>query len=143
MTALQSSCRYRLLAAVRAMLCCSIALVASGSAAWPADENAAPRQIKLTDAVPYGQQPVDYLGKATTDAGQRLNGRLEKGTVQLEFRQKNGYLQALLEALDVPVESQLLVFSKTALNQKLVHPQNPRAVYFNDVVTVGWVPPWL
>ena len=115
-------------------------LVMPSRVVWSADEKPAPSPIEFTDKVPYGLQPIDYLGKATADAGRRLNGRLKMRTVQLEYRQKNGYLRALLDALEVPVESQLLVFSKTALNQKLVNPQNPRAVYFNDEVTVGWVP---
>lgn len=128
------------MATICILLWCGIALVAPGRSVCSADEKPAPQQIEFTDKVPYGLQPIDYLGKATADAGQRLNGRLEQGPVQLEYRQKNGYLRALLDALDVPIESQLLVFSKTALNQKLVNPQNPRAVYFNDKVTIGWVP---
>jgi hypothetical protein len=136
----QSSYRFWPFAAICIQLWCGIALVAPGRSVWSADDNAAPQQIKFTDKVPYGLQPVDYLGKVTTNAGQRLNDRLEKGTLELEYRQKSGYLRALLDALEVPAESQLLVFSKTALNQKLVQPRNPRAVYFNDEVTIGWVP---
>jgi hypothetical protein len=140
MAAPQSSCRFWPFAAIRALLWCGMTLVMPSRVVWSADEKPAPSPIEFTDKVPYGLQPIDYLGKATADAGRRLNGRLKMRTVQLEYRQKNGYLRALLDALEVPVESQLLVFSKTALNQKLVNPQNPRAVYFNDEVTVGWVP---
>jgi hypothetical protein len=50
-----------------------------------------------------------------------------------------GYLPALLKALDVPVASQVLVFSKTSFQAVRIFPHNPRALYFNDVVSVGHV----
>ena len=72
----------------------------------------------------------------------RLERRLRSGEVQLEFQQAGGrgYLDALLEALDIPVSSQTLVFSKTSAQFRLISPANPRALYFNDDVYVGWVP---
>ena len=44
---------------------------------------------------------------------------------------------AVLAALDVPVDSQLLVFSKTSLQFPLISPTAPRALYFNDQCWVG------
>jgi hypothetical protein len=99
-----------------------------------------PQRISIDQALPYGQQPVDYWGATAQDAVQRLNRRLAKGEIELPFDDERGYLMPLLKALNVPVESQLLVFSKTALNPQLVEPKRPRAVYFNDEVAVGWVP---
>ena len=49
-------------------------------------------------------------------------------------------LAAVLKALDVPVESQGLVFSKTSKQNDLITPRNPRAVYFGDNAYVGYVP---
>ncbi|RMG37287.1 MAG: hypothetical protein D6725_09075 [Planctomycetota bacterium] len=46
-------------------------------------------------------------------------------------------LLGLLRLLDITPHSQLLVFSKTALHQDLVGPENPRAIYFNDHTFVG------
>ena len=37
------------------------------------------------------------------------------------------------------VESQALVFSKTSFQAPLINYRNPRAVYFDDTVAVGWV----
>jgi hypothetical protein len=37
------------------------------------------------------------------------------------------------------VESQTLVFSQTSFQGPLINIHNPRAVYFNDTVAVGWV----
>jgi hypothetical protein len=67
--------------------------------------------------------------------------RLAAGTVELAFdaRPGIGYLPDLLRELRVPVESQLLVYSKTSLQQRLISPQRPRALYFNDELAVGAV----
>ena len=51
----------------------------------------------------------------------------------------SGYLPAILKALDVPISSQLLVFSKTSFQATRIYPQSPRALYFNDSVSVGHV----
>jgi hypothetical protein len=51
----------------------------------------------------------------------------------------SGYLAALLRALKVPVSSQILVFSKGSVQSRIIEPGNPRALYFNDAVVVGWV----
>ncbi|HZI51128.1 MAG TPA: hypothetical protein VFE29_04850, partial [Terriglobia bacterium] len=50
-----------------------------------------------------------------------------------------GYLLSLLDALGIPLESQLLLFSKTSLQAVLIDPANPRALFFNDDVAVGWI----
>lgn len=76
----------------------------------------------------------------TTDPVAALNDRLEAGDATLRFDEKWGYLPALLDALDVPRSSQLLVFSKTSAQFRSINPRNARAIYFNDEVYVGWVP---
>ena len=77
---------------------------------------------------------------ATTDPVAALNQRLQDGEATLEFDEKWGYLPALLDALEIPRSSQLLVFSKTSAQFRSINPRNPRAIYFNDEVYVGWVP---
>ena len=37
------------------------------------------------------------------------------------------------------MDSQLLVFSRASLQGKLINEQNPRALFFNDRVALGWV----
>ena len=49
-------------------------------------------------------------------------------------------MRSLLAALDVPISSQMLVFSNTSLQLRLISPRNPRALYFSDDLYVGWVP---
>jgi hypothetical protein len=69
-----------------------------------------------------------------------LSHRIEQGAAQLPFDPVYGYLPGLLEALRVPVESQMAVFSKTSIQLLRIEPSNPRVLYFNDSVAVGWVP---
>jgi hypothetical protein len=69
----------------------------------------------------------------------RLGRQLESGEVSLEFRPGSGYLQSLLDRLEVKVDSQLLVFSKTSFQPQFISPKTPRAVFFNDRVAVGSV----
>ncbi len=58
----------------------------------------------------------------------------------LTFDGPQGYLRAVLSRLHVPVESQILVFSKTGIQHPFTGPDNPRALYFNDHVVVGYIP---
>ena len=74
-----------------------------------------------------------------SDAVSALNGQLQSGAAQLRFDPANGYLRSVLDALKVPVESQSLVFSQTSFQGPLINIHNPRALYFNDTVAVGWV----
>jgi hypothetical protein len=68
-----------------------------------------------------------------------LNARLADGATRLRFDGRSGYLQSALEALNIPVDSQLLLFSQTSLQAKRIGPANPRALFFNDRVALGWV----
>src|SRR5690606_38183441 len=49
-----------------------------------------------------------------------------------------GYLKPLLEELEISINSQTLVFSKTSLQRQRIAPATPRALYFNDDVYVGY-----
>jgi hypothetical protein len=82
---------------------------------------------------------IKYGTTAGRDPIAELNGRLERGEVQLRADGPSGYLRSVLEALNVPVESQMLVFSKTSFQAPRINPTNPRAIFFNDSVAVGWV----
>ena len=82
---------------------------------------------------------IRYDSTDARDPVAQLNERLKRGEATLERRGPSGYLQSVLEALRVPVESQMLVFSKTSFQAAKIGPKNPRAIYFNDTVSVGWV----
>jgi hypothetical protein len=82
---------------------------------------------------------IEYYTRPTHDRVADLNRRLEDGTASLAFDGTTGYLRPVLEALQVPVASQMLVMSKTGIQALHTSPENPRAMYFNDVVTVGYI----
>ena len=82
---------------------------------------------------------IAYRTAPVHDAVAELDQKLQQGSVQLPFDRETGYLRAVLDALKIPIESQSLVFSQTSAQAKQIGPRNPRAVYFNDTVAVGWV----
>jgi hypothetical protein len=83
-------------------------------------------------AIAYGRAPI-----ATPVAV--LNDRLAGGQATLPFDPQTGYLRATLEALDISPDSQVLVYSPTSFQASRITRQNPRAIYFNDTVAVGWI----
>ena len=89
------------------------------------------RADRVLAQTPSGPPSLDPVG--------RLAAAIDRGAVTLEFRPGTGYLRSLLDRLDVAVDSQVLVFSKTSFQQALISPRAPRAVFFNDTVAVGAV----
>ena len=80
---------------------------------------------------------IDYAGAVLSDPVSRL---FADGTADsLAWNEERGYLDAVLEALGIDDSSQLLVFSKTSQKRRLITPEQPRALYFNDDVYVGFV----
>jgi hypothetical protein len=97
-----------------------------------------PREYKTT--LPADHPAVAPLAP-TDDAVSRLAARLARGEARLDRREDGlGYLPAVLAALDVPVDSQMLVFSKTSLQAERISPARPRAIYFGDDVAIAHVP---
>jgi len=86
-----------------------------------------------------GDPAIRYSSAPTTNAAAVLARQVEDGSVRLAFDATNGYLRAVLDALKVPIDSQSLVFSQTSFQGPIINIHNPRAVYFNDTVAVGWV----
>jgi hypothetical protein len=82
---------------------------------------------------------IEYAQRPTTDAVSRLVRQIAGGTMQPAFDASSGYLRSVLQALDLPVESQILVFSRTGIQSGSTGPRNPRALYFNDSVVVGFL----
>ena len=73
------------------------------------------------------------------DAVARLLQRVATGQVVFAGSD-NDILRAVLRELGVPIESQVLVFSRSSMQGGLIRPDRPRALYFSDSVYVGWVP---
>src|SRR6516164_1102152 len=88
-------------------------------------------------AAMLGQNPA----KATLhDPVSELAKRVESGDIKLDYASDGwGYLPSLLKQLDLKVDSQILVFSKTSFQLTKISPKTPRAIYFNDRVALGAV----
>jgi hypothetical protein len=86
----------------------------------------------------FERAPISYSQSTPENRVSELARRIETGELQLSFDADRGYLDSLLAALEVPVESQSLVFSRTSLQRQRISPKRPRAVYFNDNVYVGF-----
>jgi len=82
---------------------------------------------------------IAYTTASLNNAVVDVNKRLQDGAVKFTFDPRSGFLRSALEALQLPVDSQLLVFSRTSLQGKRIGEQNPRALFFNDRVALGWV----
>ncbi len=93
-----------------------------------------------THQLDYDQPPISYSKASPADPITRLQEKILRREIKLHWDDTHGYLPALLEALSIPVSSQLLVFSKTSLQRKLISAQTPRALYFNDDVYIGYIP---
>ena len=83
---------------------------------------------------------IDYHAAGVSDAVSTLQREIEAGTATLAFDGDQGFLRAVLSALRVPIESQILLFSKTGIQHPFTTPEHPRALYFNDHVVVGYIP---
>jgi hypothetical protein len=114
-------------------------VLAVAGTGWLASVLAGTGQIQLTPSAMRNHPAINYTKTPPADPVALLNERLQRGEVTLEFDGVSGYLRSALQALGVPVESQLLVFSKTSFQAPKITPQNPRALYFNDTVSVGFV----
>ena len=90
--------------------------------------------------IEYELEPIKYGEAKPEDAISALQARIGSGELKLAWHEQHGYLPALLEVLGISPASQMLVFSKTSLQRKLISPDNPRALYFNDDVYIGYVP---
>src|SRR4051812_7701471 len=66
---------------------------------------------------------IDYRSAPVADPVSMLRKDLAGGGT-LAFNGPQGYLRSLLEKLDVPVESQVLLFSKTGIQHPFTTPEN-------------------
>lgn len=118
----------------------AVAVVTVG-VAWLAPVVWAQRDAKGAWVAVLDEHPaIDYASRPSTDPIARLNTALGDGTATLAFEPATGYLRALLAALDISPASQLLVLSRTGVQRAYTRPSNPRALYFNEQVAVGYIP---
>jgi hypothetical protein len=92
-----------------------------------------------THLMPFDEETINYSKQKDTGPVARLQERIDRGELKMNFGEKFGYLPSLLDALGVSTNSQMLVFSKTSFQRERIAPKTPRAIFFNDDVYVGFV----
>lgn len=119
---------------VRLPLSVAAAALLAGAAAWLLAD-----RLEDTFFIPLDHPAIQYAG-ATTDPVGRLVQRLASGQLKLDYAPNGwGYLPALLHELGILADSQVLVFSRTSIQAERISPRTPRAIYFNDDSSVGYV----
>jgi len=108
--------------------------VAVATCTWTSARTQEPRADALQD-----HPVIQYATRPTTDRVARLRHEIANGR-SLQRDARTGYLRPILGALGIPVESQLLVFSKTGVQRAYTSPHTPRALYFDESVAISYVP---
>jgi hypothetical protein len=94
---------------------------------------------QLTESIIDPNHPAIRYAGESNDRVAQLNRKLRSGEVSLQFEERTGYLKSLLAALDIPIESQMALFSGTSLQARIINARNPRTIFFNDSTAVGWM----
>ncbi len=117
------------------MRSCSLTLLSilMTSAALAADAKE-PRVIDFRSA------PHSYVEAEPKDRFAQLQKKAQQGEVKIDTSDDKAFLASLLSALNIPVSSQIMVFSASSLQSEIINPRNPRSLYFNEDTYVGWVP---
>ncbi len=83
---------------------------------------------------------IQYKARPAHDRVAALGATLAQNPNAVARDPATGYLRGVLNALGVPQESQLLVFSKTGVQRGYTSPTSPRALYFDQSVAIGYNP---
>src|SRR5437764_10339921 len=88
----------------------------------------------------FDEPPHNYHTAPLKDRFTKLKADLESGRIPLDRTSEKAFVISLLKALDIPATSQMLVFSTTSLQLRFITPRNPRAIFFNDGLYLGYIP---
>ncbi len=88
---------------------------------------------------PWELPPVRYSETSASGPVGRLETEIREGR-RITAMSPLDRLRFVLKLLEIPEESQVLVFSKTSKQNSLIHPGNPRCLFFNENSYVGYVP---
>ena len=117
---------------MRLVFVCGVAALAAGAILLA-------ERLEDTFYVPLDDPAIQYAGPVS-DPIAKLEQQLESGKAKLEYAPNGwGYLPAVLKQLDINIDSQVLVFSRTSIQTQRISPRTPRAIYFNDDTAVGFV----
>jgi hypothetical protein len=117
---------------MRVALVSGLAVLTVGAVVW-AD------RLEDTFYVPLDDAAIQYAGPVSDSIAQ-LEKQLESQKVKFDYAPNGwGYLPAVLKQLNINIDSQVLVFSRTSIQTSHISPRTPRAIYFNDNTAVGFV----
>jgi hypothetical protein len=92
-----------------------------------------------TSILPIDHKAIQYATGPLNDPVTKLDRDLAAGKTKLEYSPQFGWLPSILRHLDVNIDSQMLVFSKTSFQASKIGPRAPRAIFFNDQTMIGSV----
>lgn len=88
--------------------------------------------------IDFEKPPISYGQAISEDPVARWVKSRSRDSLDLTYDKKLGWLPGLLKSLDIDPDSQVFVFSKTSLQLHKINPRQPRAIYFNDDVYIGF-----
>src|SRR5262245_45943087 len=95
--------------------------------------------VEAQETEQYEQPPINYSKSEPHDAIARLKAKIATGKFKCAGTDKE-VVRAIMRELHVPIESEIMVFSKTSLQRARIDPDHPRSLYYSDNCYVGWVP---
>jgi hypothetical protein len=88
----------------------------------------------------YWASPSQAQNAPASNIVEELQRRLDAGSASLPYAEDgHGYLAGLLKAFGIPTSSQLLVFSGSSLQFDRINQRKPRALYYQDDISLGSV----
>jgi hypothetical protein len=85
----------------------------------------------------HGSSEDPAIGYSTTPLNNvvvDVNRQIQDGSVRLTFEGRSGYLRSALEAFELPLDSQLLVFAPNSLQRRSINEANPRALFCSSMI---------
>lgn len=86
----------------------------------------------------FEQAPIHYSETQPKDAAYELEAMMKAGKVKIDRKNAWTVLQGILKQFQIPMESQVMVFSKTSKQNDRISPQTPRVIYYGDNAYVGY-----
>ena len=86
----------------------------------------------------FEQAPIFYSVTRPKDAAYALETLMKAGKVKIDRASAWTVLKGVLDQFNIPMESQVMVFSKTSKQNDRISPQTPRVIYYGDDAYVGY-----
>lgn len=96
--------------------------------------------VAESDPVSFADAPHSYWERKSEDRLQRFMNEVQAGRALVDASSDRAFFQSVLKGLNVPESSQMVVFSATSFQSGIVNPRSPRAIYFNEDTSVGFIP---